>query len=36
MTDESTWGDLFERADSYDVTTEQIRQELAARREADE
>ncbi|MFT4947569.1 MAG: hypothetical protein ACI8TL_001813 [Natronomonas sp.] len=33
---ESNWGALFERANSYDVTTERIRRELAALRESDE
>lgn len=36
MTDQSTWADLFERADSYEVTTDGIRQELATLRECDD
>mgnify|MGYP006278176793 CR=1 FL=1 len=36
MTDQPSWADLFERADSYDVTTDGIRRELTSQRESDE
>lgn len=36
MTDQPSWATLFERADGYEATTEQVRQELAALRESDE
>jgi hypothetical protein len=36
MTDTPTWADLFERADRFEVTTEQISAELTALRETDE
>lgn len=36
MTEQPSWADLFERAESYDVTIDGIRRELTTQRDSDE